>query len=112
MAWNGEVPLLGFDAEYYSQDWDKNGGYKRILYIPVKRYGEISIYAWTLRQEEGYNIFWPRVSPLHPPTAQANDPFTVKMIVQAYLNRLDHFNKTGEIDDAYELQSSGNGRQA
>lgn len=107
--WDGKVPLLGFEGEHHEdQAWEDG---RRTLYIPVKRCGCIAVYAWTKQHAEGYNILWPD-APLHPPTGQAKDPFTAKMIIQAYFNRLDHYLKTGEIDYAYELQSSRNGRQA
>jgi hypothetical protein len=102
--WDGKVPLLGFDGEHHEDQTWSDG--KRILYIPVKNYGAIIVYAWSPKNSEGYNIFWPNDKlPIQQPIGQARSPFDAKMLIQAYLNRLDHYIKTGE-DHGYEVLSS------
>lgn len=110
MAWKGEVPLLGFENEYHADMWVNNN--KRLLYVPVPFFGTISIYAWSSTGEEGYNMFWPPECPIKRPTGQARDPFTVKMIIQAYLNDVQHFKDTGEIRNVDEIYASGSRTEA
>ena len=107
MPWAADVPLLGFEGEYYADDahYSYTKDRKGVLYIPVPLYGEISVYAWTPSAGEGYNIFYPSC-PINPRSAQATDPFMVKMLIQDFLNDIEHFKATGEIRNAHEFQSS------
>jgi hypothetical protein len=110
MAWEGEVPLLGFEGEYH---FDLYYPAQHILIVPVKHYGAVSVYAWHRAAGEGYNIFWPSdTCPVKRDTAQGRDPFTVKMIIQSFLNDVEHFRSTGEIRHGHEVYSSSNGPQA
>lgn len=104
--WDGNVPLLGFEGE--NSDNPTWAPSNRMLNIPTKHYGTIVVFAWSksTMSGEGYNIFFPNnIAPFTQDTAQARNPFDVKMIVQAYLNRLNHYIATGE-DHGYEVLTS------
>jgi hypothetical protein len=92
----GTVPLLGFEGENYGT-YSEYAAHS-VLFIPVKHYRSISIYAWSSGHvSEGYNIFFPSDCPVKVNVQQVHTPFDCKMIVQDYLNQVDHFRHTGEL---------------
>lgn len=84
------IPLLGFDGEYRNTSKGEitDTYLGDLLFIPTA-YGDISVYTWS--GGEGYNLFFPHKCPMRQDTLQATDLLTVKMLIQDYLNRLDHF---------------------
>lgn len=79
MAWNGEVPRLGFEGERYV---DRRN---RVMHIPTPRgLGVIEVYAWsnnTVQNDyEGYNIFLPGLTAVAVKT-----PLEIQFIVHEFL---------------------------
>lgn len=79
MAWNGEIPPLGFKGEKFI---GAPAGIKnRVMHIPVPHaLGVIEVYAWNSSLEEGYNIFLPGSNAVSVTT-----PLAVQFIIHNFL---------------------------